>query len=183
MSELRGDGFRLRRAEPGDAAYLLGLAADESVEPYLAAVSPWREENLAEEIERSRADPRHYGRLVLEVADGTGWRPAGAFAFEVVNRRSRIANLFGVMVDPAVRGRGLGVAATKVLVDHLVFDLDYHRVQLEVYEHNEGAMRAFARAGFAREGTRRSAYWRHGKWQDGVLFGLIREDLETDAGG
>jgi DNA-binding FadR family transcriptional regulator len=24
----------------------------------------------------------------------------------------------------------------------------------------------------------REAYWRHGEWVDGVLFGLIREDLE-----
>jgi RimJ/RimL family protein N-acetyltransferase len=29
-----------------------------------------------------------------------------------------------------------------------------------------------------REGVKRKAYWRHGEWVDGVLFGLIREDLE-----
>jgi hypothetical protein len=27
--------------------------------------------------------------------------------------------------------------------------------------------------------VRRRAYWRHGEWVDGVLFGLVREDLET----
>jgi hypothetical protein len=26
--------------------------------------------------------------------------------------------------------------------------------------------------------VKRKAYWRHGEWVDGVLFGLIREDLE-----
>jgi hypothetical protein len=29
-----------------------------------------------------------------------------------------------------------------------------------------------------REGVKRSAYLREGEWVDGVLFGLIREDLE-----
>jgi len=32
--------------------------------------------------------------------------------------------------------------------------------------------------GFAREGVRRKAYDRHGEWVDGVLYGLVREDLE-----
>jgi hypothetical protein len=31
--------------------------------------------------------------------------------------------------------------------------------------------------GFVREGVRRKAYWRHGKWEDGVHFGLVAEDL------
>ena len=34
------------------------------------------------------------------------------------------------------------------------------------------------RAGFVREGARRKAYWRHGEWADGVLYGLVREDIE-----
>jgi hypothetical protein len=29
-----------------------------------------------------------------------------------------------------------------------------------------------------REGVKRKAYWRHGEWVDGVMFGLLREDLE-----
>ena len=31
---------------------------------------------------------------------------------------------------------------------------------------------------FVREGVRRRAYRRHGDWVDGVLYGLLREDLE-----
>jgi RimJ/RimL family protein N-acetyltransferase len=119
-----------------------------------------------------------FGRFVLEVDGGVSWPPAGALAFEVANRRSRIAHLFGVMLHPDFRGRGLAEAATRLLVHHLVFDLDYHRVQLEVYGFNEHGMRTFERAGFVREGARRKAYWRHGEWHDGVLFGVIREDLE-----
>jgi RimJ/RimL family protein N-acetyltransferase len=177
---LTGDGFRLRSATPEDASFLTALAQHEAVEPFLAAVSPWRVEELDAEIERSQADPEHHGRLVLEIPDGAAWAPAGAFAYEVANRRSRIAHLFGVMLDPAFRGRGLAEAATRLLVRRLVFELDYHRVQLEVYGFNERGMRTFERAGFAREGARRKAYRRHGEWQDGVLYGLIREDLEGE---
>jgi len=55
-------------------------------------------------------------------------------------------------------------------------------VQLEVYGFNDGAMRTFERAGFVREGTRRMAYRRRDAWHDGVLFGLIREDLDDKEG-
>jgi RimJ/RimL family protein N-acetyltransferase len=29
-----------------------------------------------------------------------------------------------------------------------------------------------------REGVRRKAYDRHGEWVDGVLYGILREDVE-----
>jgi RimJ/RimL family protein N-acetyltransferase len=82
------------------------------------------------------------------------------------------------MLHPDHRGRGFAVAATELLVRNLVFDLDYHRVQLEVYGFNERALALFERAGFVREGVRRRAYDRHGDWVDGVLFGIVREDVE-----
>ena len=34
------------------------------------------------------------------------------------------------------------------------------------------------RSGFTREGVRRKAYLRNDGWVDGVLYGLVAEDLE-----
>jgi RimJ/RimL family protein N-acetyltransferase len=81
------------------------------------------------------------------------------------------------MVDPAFRGRGLAEQASRLLSLHLIHELRYHRVQLEVYGFNERAQQLFERAGFVREGVRRKAYWRHGAWTDGILYGLVEEDL------
>ena len=60
---------------------------------------------------------------------------------------------------------------------HLLLDLGFHRLQLEVYGFNERAIAHAERVGFVREGVKRRAYRRHGEWADGVLFGLVREDL------
>jgi RimJ/RimL family protein N-acetyltransferase len=174
-TSLAGDGLALRRATGADVGFLVELASHEEVEPFMAAVSARGHDELLEEVRRSEDDPQHHGRFVVEV-DG---EPAGALAFSVANRRSRIADLHAVMLHPDHRGRGLGVEATRLLVRHLVFDLGYHRVQLEVYGFNERALSLFERAGFVREGARRRAYDRHGDWADGVLFGLVREDLEA----
>ena len=163
----------LRRAEPGDVDFLLELMTDEDVEPYLSVTRPRDREGLLEEIERSQAEPEEFGRFVIEV-DG---ERAGLMGFHVANRRSRIANLGSLAVHPRFRGRRLADEAAR-LFQREVFDLGYHRLQLEIYGFNERAMRHAERAGFVKEGVRRKAYDRHGEWVDGVIYGLVREDLE-----
>ena len=175
---IEGDGLRLRRAEPADVDFLLELATHEEVEPYLAVVRPRDREGLLAEIDRSQRDNQAFGRFVVEVPDEGDWRRAGALGFERANERSRIANLGNLAIHPDFRGRRLSDTAAKLLQRHLIFDLGYHRLQLEIYGFNERARRHAERAGFVHEGARRKAYWRHGEWVDGVLYGLVREDLE-----
>jgi RimJ/RimL family protein N-acetyltransferase len=165
---------RLRRAEPGDLDFLVELMTHEEVEPFMAVIRPRDREAMGAEIERSLAEPQEFGRFVMEV-DG---RPAGLMGFEVANRRSRIANLGSLAVHPDFRGRRLADRAAQLFQRHLLFELGYHRLQLEIYGFNERAQHHAERAGFVREGVRRKAYDRHGEWVDGVIYGLVREDLE-----
>ena len=158
----------------GDVDFLLELMTHEDVDPYMAVVRPRDREGLLEEIERSQAEPEEYGRFVIEV-DG---EPAGLMGFQVANKRSRIANLGSLAVHPSFRGRRLADEAARLFQRHLLFELGYHRLQLEIYGFNERAQRHAERAGFVREGVRRKAYDRHGEWVDGVIYGLVREDLE-----
>ena len=175
---VEGDGVRLRRARVDDVAFAAAVAAHDDVHPFMAASAARDEESIREIVCAAEADPTERGIFVIEALGEE--RPAGMVMFEVANRRSRIAHLYGLMVDPAFRGRGLAAAASRAFARHLLLDLGYHRVQLECYGFNDRAIRHFERAGFVREGVRRKAYWRHGEWVDGVLFGLVREDLTTD---
>jgi RimJ/RimL family protein N-acetyltransferase len=173
VSALEGDGFALRRARAEDVDFLAELATHGEVQPFLAVVSAHSAEEFHEEIERAEKEPEWYGRFVIEV-DG---ERAGAMAFSVANRRSRIANLYGLMIHPDYRGRGLADAAARVFSRHLLLDLDFHRLELECYGFNERAIRHAERI-YVREGVKRKAYWRDGDWVDGVTFSLIREDLD-----
>jgi RimJ/RimL family protein N-acetyltransferase len=174
-----GDGFRLRRAVPEDADFFVELVSHDEVEPYLAAVRAKDREGVLAEIEASQAQPNESGRFVIEVDEDGEWRRAGVMGFDLANRRSRIANLGGLAVHPQFRGRGLADDAARAFQRYLLFELDFHRLQLEIYGFNERAIQHAERAGFVREGVKRKAYDRHGEWVDGVLFGLVREDLES----
>ena len=71
----------------------------------------------------------------------------------------------------------LGEEAAREFQRHLFVELGFHRLELEIYGFNERAIRHAERVGFVREGVKRKAYWRHGEWVDGVLYGLVPEDL------
>jgi RimJ/RimL family protein N-acetyltransferase len=176
-----GEGFRLRRATADDVDFMLELADHEEVEPFLRAVRSRDPGGVREEVKRSLAEPKKSGRFVIEVEEDGDWRRAGLMGFDVANERSRIANLGGLAIHPDFRGRKLADEAARVLQRHLLVDLDYHRLQLEIYGFNERAIQHAERSGFIREGTKRKAYWRHGAWVDGVLFGLVREDLDVES--
>jgi RimJ/RimL family protein N-acetyltransferase len=180
VTDLHGDTFRLRRASADDVDFLAGLATNEEISPFLAAVAARDADAFFEEVERADGSPREYGRFVIEAERDDSWWAAGSVAFEVANRRSRIAHLYGLMIRPDFRGHGLARAATELFTRHLIYDLGYHRVQLECYGYNERAIRHFERVGYVKEGVRRKAYWRNDEWVDGVLFGLVREDLEKE---
>lgn len=169
--------IRLRRAEPGDVDFLVGLGNHPDVDPFLGVRRARDAEALAEQIERSQASPGEFGRFVIETETAAGWAPAGTLGFHLVNERSRIAHVEALALLPEFRGRGLADAAARELQRHLIFELGFHRLELECYAYNEPAIRHAERAGFRREGVKRKAYERNGEWVDSVVFAIVREDL------
>ena len=176
---IESDGIRIRRASRDDVEFLLEVFTDDDVQPFLAGGAAFDAGRVRSELERQEAEPEAFGRFVIEVEEDGGWQPAGTMGFHRVNERSRIARLERLAVLPRFRGRHVADDAARAFQRHLIFDLDYHRLELEVYGFNERAQRHSERAGFMREGVKRKAYLRHDEWTDGVLYGLVREDLEN----
>jgi RimJ/RimL family protein N-acetyltransferase len=166
----------IRRATADDVGFLADLLTHDEVEPYLAAARPREKDDLLAEIERSEGEPEAFGLFVVEV-DG---ERAGTMHFERTNTRSRIASLGGLAIHPDFRGGKVSDTAARMFQRHLFDDLGFHRLQMEIYGFNERAMRHAERAGFIREGVRRQAYWRNERWVDGVLYGLVLEDLAAE---
>jgi RimJ/RimL family protein N-acetyltransferase len=163
----------IRRAASDDLDFLFELVNDDDVEPFLGGRAALDRASLLAEIERSTSEPEGYGRFVIEV-DGAR---AGAMGFELVNAHSKIARLERLAVHPAFRGRRLADEAARQFQRHLLVDLGFHRLELEIYGFNERALRHADRSGFVREGVKRKAYLRHGEWVDAVLYSLLRDDL------
>ena len=163
----------IRRARDDDANFLAELVTHEDVEPFLAAVRAKGRDEIVEEIARSDSDPEGFGVFVIEV-DGL---QAGTMRFSRANQRSRIADLGGLAVHPDFRGGKVADIAARLFQRHLFDVLGFHRIQMEIYGFNERAMGHAERSGFTREGVRRRAYWRNDEWVDGVLYGMLADEL------
>jgi RimJ/RimL family protein N-acetyltransferase len=163
----------IRRARDDDANFLAELVTHEDVEPFLAAVRAKGRDEILEEIARSDSDPEAFGVFVIEV-DGV---QAGTMRFSRANQRSRIADLGGLAVHPDFRGGKVADTAARLFQRHLFDELGFHRIQMEIYGFNERAMGHAERSGFTREGVRRRAYWRNDEWVDGVLYGMLADEL------
>jgi RimJ/RimL family protein N-acetyltransferase len=159
-----GAALRLRPAGREDLAWLVSLARDPGTARSLAV-------DAADRLEAELAAGE---LIVFETEDG---ERIGAVRATVRNRRSRIAELQTLIVDPAFRGRGFAAAAVRAATRELIEGRSMFRVEAEVYSFNTAALATFAAAGFVREGVRRQAYDRHGGRHDGVLFGLLAAEL------
>lgn len=83
---------------------------------------------------------------------------------------------FAMCVDAAWRGRGVGGA----LVDEAVAaagGLGAHKIALQVWPHNDAALRLYRRHGFVEEGRLRRHYRRrNGELWDAVVMGLVLDE-------
>lgn len=83
-----------------------------------------------------------------------------------------------IAVHPDWHGRGIGPAAIRALVDHLVKDRGHHRLTIDPAADNRKAIRAYRRVGFRPVGLlRRYERAADGSWRDGLLMELVVDEL------
>jgi RimJ/RimL family protein N-acetyltransferase len=82
----------------------------------------------------------------------------------------------GYSLVPSERGKGYCSEAVRIMVDYLFLSRELVRIQATTDVNNLASQRVLEKAGFRKEGTiRRSAFIR-GKWRDGCLFSILREE-------
>ncbi|HVM18306.1 MAG TPA: GNAT family N-acetyltransferase [Gaiellaceae bacterium] len=163
-------GWRVRPAEPGDAAPLVELARAVGAEPggWLITTSDWR--SVADERRYLRAIRRYPHAAVYTVETDEG---------EIVARLSlardqhpasvHVADL-GLMVASSHRRRGIGRALLAQAVEW-AREHDVEKLELHVFPHNDAAIALYEAFGFEREGYRVRHYRRtDGSFTDAILM-------------
>lgn len=82
----------------------------------------------------------------------------------------------GIALLPEHRGRGLGTAAQRLLVDYLFEFTTVHRLEAGTDAGNVAEQKALERIGFAREGVLREVAFREGTWRDCVVYAMLRRE-------
>jgi RimJ/RimL family protein N-acetyltransferase len=161
-------GFSIRRARPGDAAALVGLAEAVGAEPegWLISDSSWR--SVGAERRYLRAVRRHPDAAVFVAETEADVVARLSIARDPHPASRHVADL-GLMVAAAYRSRGIGRALLEQAVAW-ARSSGVRKLELHVFPHNEPAIRLYEQFGFVREGFRRGHYRRGGQFVDAILM-------------
>jgi ribosomal-protein-alanine N-acetyltransferase len=83
----------------------------------------------------------------------------------------------GALLFPEHRGRGVGTAAQRLLVEYLFATTLVNRLQAVTDLENLAEQRVLERIGFRREGVLRGLAFIGGRWRDGALYAQLRGEL------
>ena len=117
----------------------------------------------------------HDRRLLLGAVE-EGGRELVGHVMLTVQFEHGLAVIGRVLIDPARRGGGLGVAMMREVV-RMGFDrLGLHRMQLTVYDFNTAAIACYQRVGFAIEGTLRDSTRGSTGYWNGHIMALLEHE-------
>lgn len=121
----------------------------------------WREDGLI------GTDSSYLAVIVDDACVGVvDWRPVGRTGnFEI-----------GIALVPDYRSRGIGTEAQRLLVEYLFGTTTVHRLQAGTEVANVAEQKALEKVGFRLEGVIRGHHFRSGRWRDGVMYALLRDD-------
>ncbi|MBE5873362.1 MAG: GNAT family N-acetyltransferase [Lachnospiraceae bacterium] len=101
--------------------------------------------------------------------------PLGSVYIRDIDRTHNKAE-YGIFIGEAsARGRGVGTAAARLMLDYCFEEEKLHKVFLRVFAHNKQAIRSYEKAGFVQEAFLRDDVCVSGKYCDIILMAKINE--------
>jgi RimJ/RimL family protein N-acetyltransferase len=141
---------------------------------WVAIQPPVTEAELADRLRERLAE----GRLMFALEDEeAGGGPALIGHIDLHPTRVDGVYAFGMWILPDRRGKGGGRLLLEAAID--ARPPHVHKIELEVWPHNEAAIALYERLGFEREGLRRDHYRRRdGKLHSSVIMARLFPDAE-----
>src|SRR5437867_3059476 len=158
----------VRRADPGDAAALVELAAQVGREEgrWILTSAGWR--SVAEERRYLKTVQRHSDAAVYVVEDDGRIVGRLSLSRDPHPSSQHVADL-GLMVAEEYRRRGIGRALLEQAL-RWAQESGVRKLELHVFPWNEPALALYKSFGFEREGLRRAHYARDGEYVDAILM-------------
>jgi len=134
---------------------------------------PFSVEDENEWFDHQRKEDGSFVFAILALPDNKLIGNCGLNRVDMKNR----SGVFGIFIgDKNYWNKGFGTDATRSLLRFAFEELGLNRVELEVYDFNLRAMRAYEKAGFRRDGVRRQGLYRNGQFHDEIIMCILREE-------
>ena len=170
---LEGKLIRLRAHEPVDFDALNDLINEPAVGEGLGMNMPQPIEGFQSFVEAATKNPDQVPFVIERLSDR---KPVGGCSLFQINGAARTAVL-GIWLGKPYWDEGLGTDAVRTLCRFGFRHMNLQRIELNVFETNPRALRAYEKVGFTLEGTLRRSEFVQGRHVGSHIMGLLAEEL------
>lgn len=114
--------------------------------------------------------------LILAVDLKDGGRHIGNIALQRIHKIYRSAEFSILLGDRNEWGKGYGLEAGRLLLNHGFSELNLNRIACATFETNIGMRKLALALGMKQEGVRAQAAFKDGKYLDIIEFGVLMKD-------
>ena len=101
----------------------------------------------------------------------------GLVSITSINQLNQSGTLHIMIGEKDNRGKGMGYFAVSEMIKHAFFNLNLHRIDLDVLSTNIAAQKLYEKCGFVKEGTKRKAVYKNGSFVDMYFYSILREEF------
>ena len=95
-----------------------------------------------------------------------------------INHFNQSAVLHIMIGEKNNQDKGIGTFALTTMLDHAFYNMNLHRIELDVLAYNERAIHLYEKVGFKREGTRRKAVYKNGDFVDMHFYAILKDEYK-----
>lgn len=129
------------------------------------------------ELEAHMAGARSGTRRIYRCVDRASRSTIGHAELGDIDYRNSTARISRVLIGPPeARGKGMGSSIMHAVLGVAFGELGLHRIELGVYDFNQGAIRCYEKVGFQLEGIRRHAARVGETCWNSCVMGILRHE-------
>jgi ribosomal-protein-alanine N-acetyltransferase len=177
---IRGDRVMLRAPALSDFPQWATLREESR-----GFLTPWEPIWPADDLTKL-AFRRRLRRYLREIRNGTGYpffvfsldgeTLLGGLTLAQIQRGVTQSAVVGYWMGAPYAGKGLMTAAVRAVISFAFDTLHLNRLEAACLPRNGASIRLLEKVGFSREGYARKYLCIDGRWQDHILYGLVRDD-------
>lgn len=166
-------GIALRLMTYGDTDLIIAWRNSDAVRKNFIYQELFTREGHENWIKTMIETGRAVQMMICDTAEGT---PLGSVYIRDIDRRHNKAE-YGIFIgEPEARGRGIGTAAAKLMLDYCFREERLHRIYLRALSGNRQAIRSYEKAGFVREACLKDDVFLNGEYCDIIWMAAINPE-------
>ena len=167
---LEGSQVYLRPIHVEDTEMYYNTLFHQEVRRLTGTQRSFTKDQIARYIEAKGQDA---SSLLLLIALRQDDRIIGDIALQDIDTMNRSANIRIAITDQVDQGKGYGTEALVLMLGYGFGIYNLHRIELNVFDYNERAIRCYEKAGFQREGVQRDALFYNHQYHDSILMSML----------